>query len=439
MVGTYNSWLVALSVVIASSASYTALDLAGRVNANEGRSSRLWLLGGALSMGTGIWAMHFIGMLAFELPIPVAYDTLINLLSWVLAVGVSGIALFVVQRPEMSGANLSSGAALMGLGIASMHYTGMAAMRMSPPIEYDPTLFVASVVIAAGASLAALWIAFQLRRKVSRAAIPAKLGSALVMGIAISGMHYTGMAAANFVPGSVCLAAGVNGGLDGATLAVLVGIATLAGLATTLVLSAFDAHFAAHTTRLASSLREANEQLRNVALYDKLTGLPNRLLLEDRLDQAAHRARRAGNLFAVMFVDLDRFKPINDNYGHGVGDELLRAVAQRLVASVRRQDTVARAGGDEFIVVLHEIGDAGDAGTVAHKVVGELQRGFAIDRHEINISCSVGISIYPRDGADLATLLVNADAAMYRAKRAGAGGFQYFLPPAEATDPGSAA
>ena len=426
MVGTYNSWLVALSVVIASSASYTALDLAGRVNANKGRSSRLWLLGGALSMGTGIWAMHFIGMLAFELPIPVAYDPMINLLSWVLAVGVSGVALFVVQRPEMSGANLSAGAAFMGLGIASMHYTGMAAMRMSPPIEYDPALFVASVVIAAGAALAALWIAFQLRRKVSRAAVPAKLGSALVMGIAISGMHYTGMGAARFAPGSVCLAAGVNGGLDGAALAVLVGIATLAGLATTLVLSAFDAHFAAHTARLASSLREANEQLRSVALYDKLTGLPNRLLLEDRLEQAAARADRSGRQFALMFVDLDRFKPVNDAHGHGVGDELLRSVARRLGDGLRKQDTVARCGGDEFVVVLSDIGDPKDAAAVAEKLGEALRRPFHVERHELSISCSIGITVYPRDGRDLAGLMVGADAAMYHVKRKGAGTYQFF-------------
>jgi predicted signal transduction protein with EAL and GGDEF domain len=205
----------------------------------------------------------------------------------------------------------------MGIGIASMHYTGMAAMRMSPPIAYDPALFVASVVIAAGASLAALWIAFQLRHKFSGAAILAKLGSALVMGVAITGMHYTGMAAASFAPGSVCLAADATGGLDSAMLAVLIGIATLGILATTLVLSALDAHFAASAAKLANSLRDANEQLRNAALYDRLTGLPNRLLLEDRLEQATHRSDRSGRMFALMFVDLDKFKPVNDVYGHG--------------------------------------------------------------------------------------------------------------------------
>jgi diguanylate cyclase (GGDEF)-like protein len=428
MTGTYNLWLVALSVVIATIASYTALDLAGRVSARQGLWSRLWLLGGALSMGTGIWAMHFIGMLAFELPIPVAYDTLLNLGSWVIAVAVSGVALSVVRRPALTGANLSAGGALMGLGIASMHYTGMAAMRMSPPIEYDPVLFVASVMIAAGASLAALWIAFQLRQKFSRVAVLAKLGSALVMGLAIAGMHYTGMAAARFAENSVCLAAAGPSGLHTDVLAVLVGLATLGVLMATLVLSAVDAHFAAHTAKLADSLRSANEQLRNVALYDKLTGLPNRLLLEDRLERAAYRADRGGGIFALMFVDLDRFKPVNDRYGHGVGDGLLRSVAQRLAGALRKEDTVARTGGDEFVVVLAAIRAPGDAAVVAGKLVAELGRPFHVEQHELAISCSIGISLYPADGRDLAALMVSADAAMYRAKRAGANTFEFHAP-----------
>jgi diguanylate cyclase (GGDEF)-like protein len=429
LIGTYNSWLVALSVVIAAIASYTALDLAGRVSARQGLASRLWLLGGALSMGSGIWAMHFVGMLAFQLAIPLAYDTLLNLLSWLIAAAVSGVALFVVRRPVLTGANLSAGGALMGIGIASMHYTGMAAMRMSPPIQYDPVLFVASVMIAAGASLAALWLAFQLRRKFSRAAVVAKLGSALVMGLAIAGMHYTGMAAARFAGNSVCLAAAGPSGLHNETLAVLVGVATLGVLAVTLILSAVDAHFAAHTAKLADSLRSTNDQLRNVALFDKLTGLPNRLLLEDRLAQAAYRADRGEKQFALMFVDLDRFKPVNDRYGHAVGDALLRTVAQRLAGAVRKQDTVARTGGDEFVVVLCDIHHAQDAALVAGKVVQELARPFRVDQYDLAISCSIGISVYPQDGRDLAELMVGADAAMYRAKRAGASSFEFHASP----------
>ena len=428
MAGNYDFELVALSLIVAVVASYTALELAGRVSQKQGRSSWAWLIGGAIAMGTGIWSMHFIGMLAFHLPIALAYDAAITMLSMVIAVVVSGIALFVVRRPALTRQNITVGATLMGVGISAMHYTGMHAMRMSPPIQYHPPLFMASVIIAIVASLAALWIAFQLRHRHSGLAILAKLGSALVMGLAITGMHYTGMAAAQFAPDSICLAVDSTGGMKSSALALAIGITTIGILAITLGISALDAHFAAHTIRLASSLQAANEQLRNLALYDSLTGLPNRMLLDDRMAQAMTRAMRGGQSFALMFVDLDRFKPVNDTHGHGVGDELLKAVAQRLSACVRKADTVARAGGDEFVVVLSEIGDPKDAAMVGGKILDELSRPFFIERHELGISCSIGISVYPADGTDVVTLRANADVAMYHAKRNGRNNYRFFVP-----------
>ena len=428
MGGNYDFKLVALSLVIAIIASYTALELAGRVNQAKGRSSGIWLAGGAVAMGIGIWSMHFVGMLAFHLPVPVAYDAWITMLSMGIAIGVSGLGLFVASRSALTRQNLTTGATLMGVGISAMHYTGMYAMRMSPPIEYHPPLFVASVVIAMGASLAALWMAFHLRHRRSGLAILARLGSAVIMGFAITGMHYTGMAAAEFAPDSICLAADSTGGMGSATLATIIAIATIGILAVTLALSALDAHFAAQTAKLAHSLQAANEQLRTIALHDNLTGLPNRMLLEDRLAQAVSRANRTGRPFSVMFVDLDWFKPVNDNYGHSVGDEVLKAVAQRMTACVRRSDTVARTGGDEFVIVLGESGDARNAAMVGAKILDELSRPFLVAGHDVEISCSIGISVYPGDGKDVATLLVKADTAMYHAKKSGRNGYRFFAP-----------
>jgi diguanylate cyclase (GGDEF)-like protein len=429
MIGSYDFKLVALSLVVAAIASYTALDLAGRVTATRGRASLIWLVAGAIAMGTGIWSMHFIGMLAFSLPpLKLAYDLWITLLSVIAAIGVSGLALFVVQSPKLTARNLSIGATLMGVGICVMHYTGMAAMRMSPPIEYDPPLFIASVLIAIIASLAALWLAFQLRQKYSALAIAGKLGSAVVMGLAITGMHYTGMAAAQFPPGSVCLAADATGGMDTTTLAVSIGVVTVIILIVTLSISALDAHFAVRNARLAVELQGANEQLRSIALYDTLTGLPNRFLLEDRLRQAALYADRNRTSFSLMFVDLDDFKPVNDTYGHAVGDELLKQVANRLKECLRKHDTVARTGGDEFVIVLEDVESAKAASLVGEKILEELALPISVRAHTLEISCSIGISMYPSDGNDIATLTANADVAMYQAKKSGKHAFRLFAP-----------
>ena len=263
MIGHYDSTLVALSILVAIIASYTALDLAGCVSANTSspRKSWTWLVAGAVSMGIGIWSMHFIGMLAFQLPVPVAYDLTLSLLSMAIAIVVSAIALLILRRPQLKASNLFVGSILMGVGISTMHYTGMYAMQMSPPISYDPVLFAASVLIAAGASLAALWIAFQLRMRRSKRALLLKVGSASVMGLAIAGMHYTGMAAAHFATGSLCVAA-IAGGIHNTMLATAIGGSTMAILCLTLIVSALDAHFALNNARLAQALAKITHELK---------------------------------------------------------------------------------------------------------------------------------------------------------------------------------
>src|SRR6267142_2071392 len=187
LIGSYNYPLVALSVLIAIFASYAALDLAGRVTAAGGWTRAVWLLGGAGAMGTGIWSMHYIGMLAFVLPIAVAYHWPTVLLSLFAAILASIVALYVVSQQKM------------GAGIASMHYIGMAAMRLPAVCEFNSFLVVLSVVFAVLISLAALWIAFHFRDKKTGIGW-VKTAGAVVMGGAIPVIHYTGMAAASFTP-----------------------------------------------------------------------------------------------------------------------------------------------------------------------------------------------------------------------------------------------
>jgi diguanylate cyclase (GGDEF)-like protein/PAS domain S-box-containing protein len=165
-----------------------------------------------------------------------------------------------------------------------------------------------------------------------------------------------------------------------------------------------------------SDRKRAERQILSLAHYDVLTGLPNRLLLQDRLNVTLAQARRHGYHPAVLFLDLDRFKLFNDSLGHGFGDQILRGVAERLQSTVRKGDTLARLGGDEFVLLLTDIVDPIDAARVAEKILDSLRQPFVIEEREIHVTASVGIAVYPEDGQDIDALLNNADTAMYRAK-----------------------
>jgi diguanylate cyclase (GGDEF)-like protein/PAS domain S-box-containing protein len=170
----------------------------------------------------------------------------------------------------------------------------------------------------------------------------------------------------------------------------------------------------------------AEERVQSLAYYDALTGLPNRVLLRDRLSKALATARRQKHKVALLFLDLDRFKIINDSLGHSVGDLLLQDVAERLKSFAREQDTVARLGGDEFLIVLTNIKDVPGAAVAAERFMDAMTASFVIQGHSLSIGCSLGISIFPEHGADNETLIKNADAAMYSAKDTGRNNFQFF-------------
>jgi len=253
MSGFYDYRLVALSVVIAICAAYAALDLAARTTAASGRFRIAWLAGGAIAMGMGIWSMHYVGMLAFTLPVPVLYDWPTVLLSLMAAVFASAVALFVVSRKKMGWPRALVGSAVMGGGIATMHYTGMAAMRLPAMCSYDPLLLTLSVVFAIAISLIAIWLTFRLREE-KRGSLLWKSGSAMVMGAAIPIMHYTGMAAARFMP--VASAPDISHAVSTSTLGFSgVTSVTLLVLAVAVMTSAVERRFSAQRVRLDFSER----------------------------------------------------------------------------------------------------------------------------------------------------------------------------------------
>lgn len=251
--GTYDYSEVARSIVIAIAASYAALDLAGRVTAARGRIRLAWLSGGSIAMGLGIWTMHFKGMLAFRLPVPVEYHLPTALAALLVAIVASEVALYVASRQKMSQAEALTGSVMMGAGIAGLHYILMAAMRMPAITRYSLLLVTCSICLAILFSLIALLMAFGLREE-TRWTVPRRAGSAIVMGAAISGMHYTGMAAASFFPASppelshtVSITALGGSGVVIATLIVLVAA---------IVTSSVDRRASAEIRRLNQELED---------------------------------------------------------------------------------------------------------------------------------------------------------------------------------------
>ncbi len=182
------------------------------------------------------------------------------------------------------------------------------------------------------------------------------------------------------------------------------------------------------SARDITARKEVEQHIMYLANHDALTGLPNRNLLQDRIRQAVAQARRSKERGAVLFIDLDQFKTINDSLGHDVGDLLLKAVAERLVSGLRSEDTVARQGGDEFIVVLPRVTNAQDAGTVAQELLDAIAPPYQVKGNELHAGASIGIAIFPDDGEDGDTLLKNSDTAMYHAKEAGRNNYQFFTP-----------
>lgn len=385
MQGTYDSSLVLLSILIAALASYVAFEFAGRIFARPDQRLR-WLVGGALAMGSGIWSMHFVGMAAFELPVAISYDAALTLVSWVAAVAVSALALWLVSSGPLSVGKVTLGALAMGAGICAMHYLGMGAMRMQPGIGYDPFWFTVSVLIAVGASAAALVIVSALRTMRSWRDFGLRLGAAGIMGLAVAGMHYSGMAAARFAPGAMCSSANT---LEAGVLVVPTIAVALAGLALALGFAIVDAR------AVIAERRRSRAEARRVvelAFIDQESGLVNRSSLAQRITQALRGAA------PVALVSL--------RVGPGADDEGRRATALRLAPAVAAQvpsDAVlARTAPDQLMLLV-----AGPDAS-ADRAADLLSRLHEVARAAGPLPIEIGLSVTPDDGESAQMLMLRA-------------------------------
>lgn len=396
-------------------AAYVALDLARRVHGAERQLARKWMLGGAVAMGTGVWSMHFIGMASLRIPLVIGHDPWITLASWLVAVATSAYALTLVRAKEMPRPRWILGSVLMGAGICAMHYLGMASMEMAPGIVWDWGWVAISMAVAVVAAAAALLMVFEMRGKFEGPhGHKWQMAAAVVVGLGIAAVHYTGMAAANFPNSSVSRAWDKLSGNDiwwlvTAAIAVLVTV--------TLMSSLLDAR-QGRTSSKGSAFDGAHGETSQSLARDPLTQLSNRLVFEDRLDSAVSRCQQENGRVAVLFIDLDGFKPVNASYGHATGDAVLREISERIKRVARSSDAVARIGADEFLLMLDGQPDRASAAQVAQRLRDAIREPIKVGAHDLALSCSIGIVLYPEHGPR-GKLIANADAAMNAAKRAG--------------------
>jgi diguanylate cyclase (GGDEF)-like protein/PAS domain S-box-containing protein len=527
--GFEHDWkLVVLAGIVCFLASAVALSLFQRAKASQGQARFVWMALQAIVSGCGIWATHFIAMLAYDPGIGAGYSVPVTLLSLVFAILITGlgfgIALSSAQRPRAA-----IGGAVVGLGVAAMHYTGMTALELPAHIDWDIPTVIVSVVIGSILGALALVVACG-RESNSRGML-----STVLFTLAIVSHHFTAMGAVTLIPDPTLATDGLD--ISPFTLSFLVAGAAFVILGATLMaasmdrrtkqalgrqkelldaalenmsqgLCMFDADgrillFNEHYLRMmgrgdlrlegrllgdvlhelktfgrwegdpdefvgnlinearegrsttnivvqaARSIRivhqpmqggggwvatfeditewqRAQAQITHMARHDALTNLPNRTLFREQLEQALRLAKR-GSKLAVLCLDLDHFKDINDSLGHPIGDALLMEVGRRLVSCIREGDTVSRLGGDEFAIVqLCGSDDANPAVSLASRIVEEISAPYDVGGHQLVIGVSVGISLAPDDGRNPDELLKKADLALYRAKADGRGTYRFF-------------
>jgi len=537
--------LVLLAALICIFAAYTAFSLLARAAEARNWTRLAWTAGAGIAAGSGIWATHFIAMLAFSPQVPTTYAIIPTFLSINLAGLISFLGFGLAMQGHGHAAGLERrlyiviGGIVAGAGISAMHYVGMSAMSLYDMLHYDKVMVGVSLFIGLMMGGVATAIAFsdgQDAFTLRRRAI-----ATLMLTLGICGMHFTGMAASTItLDPSIAVETEI---LSTFWLAFGVTAVAVVVLALSLAGAIFDQHLsgqrAAEAAKLKASenrfrqladatfegivihrggrvldtnaafaelvgrpqeslvgrnvldlcmpdsharitsvlskteeegrgetaleidlrhadgsavsveaygrtmpfeggdarvvalrdIRErkaAEERIHHMAHHDALTGLPNRVLFHDRLTQAVARAKRTGNTVAVLCLDLDRFKNVNDLNGHAVGDELLRQVAQRLGANIRADDTVARLSGDEFAIIQVGVSHPDGPAIMAERLVQSIAKPFDLGGQQTLIGTSIGISLFPGDGEKGEDLVRAADTALYRAKEAGRSTFRFF-------------
>lgn len=407
----HNGLLVLLAALVCLFGSSVTVKLAHRTVHSHGASALHWLFLASVCAGSSIWTTHFIAMLGYRPGVPVHFDATLTIISALIAIAgmAAGLAMARLRARKFAAV---CGGGMIGLAMATMHYAGMFAYRPDGLVMWRPAYVAASIVCAVVLSA----VAVHRLRKRDRDALGAGRDVTLLLVAAILLLHFTGMAAFEVVP-----IEGVASGSDSdvlATMAAAIAVAALMILGTGV---------STHLVEEGRAIGQA--RLRQLAMQDMLTGIANRHSFVTELGQECGKLRCSDSTpFALLLIDLDRFKAVNDTMGHPVGDLLLKRVALRLQQVARSGDLIARIGGDEFAIIARGIAESDDVQRLGQKIVEVLSSPFKLDSYLVDIGASVGVTLAPRDSDDAEVLTQHADVALYRAKHEGRGRVCVFDP-----------
>lgn len=414
----YDASLVIGSIIVALVTCFFAVSIEQMLfRGNRPKYEKLILVLSGAILGLAIWCMHFVGMTASHMPTEYHFDLGLTFTSYIIAFIASTFAIWLTTRPTLPFARLVLGAVLMGLGISGMHYTGMMGLTMpNHVVNYDPVIIICSILIAISGAGLTFWMSFK-NRNVMHHAILVRIAVALMLTLTIAGMHYTGMAAIKFQT------------LDTTHSIHAVGSDLLFAvifISCLVLVAAFSVAVLEQRLEYRNrQLSKANKELANQAVQDNLTKLPNRLYLTEYAHFLFADHRYNKNKIAFIYIDLDRFKAVNDVFGHHVGDQLLVQLANRVHSLGGEESKLLRIGGDEFLMVL-EKSSIENATDMAEHILDLVQESFLIAGKSINISSSIGIAMYPEHGSNVQDLMINADAAMLTSKHQGRNTFSVF-------------
>jgi len=407
--------MLLLSLAVATLASYVALDLARRVRVIRTRSGGLWLVSAAVALSLGIWASQVLGIAAEPLGFPLGYDGLDSLTAWAVALAVALVGLGAVSGKIATHVRVGLGAFALGSGVVAAHVLSFNALGLRPGVEWQLGTLVAAVSGACGGCMMALGAFFRGGDRSKPPTVPWQTTGAVVLGATLVGSQ-------QLVAGAAGLGAQVASQYAdrtaSSTLALFASVGLIPLLVVGLILSVLEA-------RLRRSLRRAESELQRRSFRDGLTRLPNRLMFEGTLAQACQQADAAGERMAMLFIDLDGFKPVNESLGHHMGDLMLREIAARLKRFARPDDRVAHLGGDEFLMLIRGNPSEEDAATFAERMQGQIGEPCRMNGREAAVSSSVGIAMYPEHGT-MQDLIAHAEAAMRAAKSGGGASHCFF-------------